>query len=61
MKTDSKRKCKFENNANLCLTADDSTLAWLSEVFHCDGPQAAAILYDVTKTRKGGNEFAESK
>lgn len=55
MKTNSKRKCKFENNA------DDSTLAWLSEVFHCDGPQAAAILYDVTKTRKGGNEFAESK
>ena len=55
MKT-SKRKCKH-NNADLRISADPATLAWLSEVFHFDGTQAAALLFDIVK--EGGEKNAE--
>ena len=50
---------KRKNNADLRVFGDTATLAWLSEVFHCDGTQAAALLFDIVK--EGGEKSAKSE
>lgn len=52
-------KCKRKDNADLRISGDLTTLAWLAKTFGCSKEDAVAILYDVTKTRKGGFESAE--
>ena len=55
MKTNKSKR----NNADLRVFGDPGIATWLGNLFGCSKEDAVAILYDVTKTKKGGFESAE--
>ena len=62
MKTDSKRKCKFENNANMRISVDPGIATWLGNVFGCSKEDATAILVDITKKKDiNNNDICEKR